>query len=107
MSDRSERLAEVLEAHIYWPSPARGIERCYCGESAIGQPGWHRAHLADALAGMLAEARAEAWDEGYDAAAWRSYRRTDISIGRADEANPPNPYRATRPIPPGSSGGGE
>lgn len=45
----SDSLVEVIQAHSYRPSIARGVERCGCGESCVGVPGWHAAHLAAAI----------------------------------------------------------
>lgn len=46
MSPVETLLAAVLEAHGLKVSPARGVERCWCGESTVGDPGWYYAHVA-------------------------------------------------------------
>lgn len=43
----------------------------------------------------LREFATQIWAEGYGAASWKSYQRTGVSIGRADEATPPCPYAHT------------
>lgn len=44
-----EELVKGLRDHASWPTLARGVERCVCGESTVGQPGWHREHVTQAL----------------------------------------------------------
>ena len=48
-------LAEVLAAHGFKVSLARGVERCWCGESTVGDPGWYVAHVAAEQAKALLE----------------------------------------------------
>lgn len=55
-----DEVTAVLAEHAYRPSLARGVERCGCGESRVGEPGWHRAHQADALLPLLASVRDDA-----------------------------------------------
>lgn len=51
------------------------------------------------IAPLIEAAQVRAWDEGCDAASWRSFRRTDVAIGLAEDADPPNPYRFPAPVP--------
>lgn len=48
-------LVEVLAAHGFKVSLARGVERCWCGESTVGDPGWYVAHVAAEQAKALRE----------------------------------------------------
>lgn len=55
MSPVETLLAEVLAAHGLKVSPARGVERCWCGESTVGDLGWYHAHVAAEQAKALRE----------------------------------------------------
>jgi hypothetical protein len=95
----------VLAAHVDVGgmfSEEHGYQKyvCLCGEGSSDYR-WHRAHVAAVLNEQIVAAQAEAWDAGWTAAAWRSYKRTDIAI----DDDGPNPYRAARVAP--SRVGGE
>ena len=72
----SERVVKVLAAHDY----ALGLRAgsiCICGHVPVGDPSslrtqqdHHRAHLAEALAPLLAEVRAEALREAAEDMVW-------------------------------------
>lgn len=44
---------QVLMDHALRPSMAKGVERCICGASWIGEPGAHRKHVVFELWGTL------------------------------------------------------
>jgi uncharacterized protein (DUF2336 family) len=60
---RREQVAEVLAAHTYIPSLARGVSRCACGVQFHGMPHDHRAHVTDVLMPLFDVARNEALEE--------------------------------------------
>lgn len=84
-------MAEVLAEHQFMHHSFNGVTQkrylaCSCG--AMPLAGDHPTHLADALSaagfGLVTAAKAEAWDEGYEAA-----------IEAYDYKHEPNPYRPT------------
>jgi hypothetical protein len=87
-ADDIKVMAALLIDHAYVPTAARGVSRCACGEQMHGMPHEHRAHFAALLAAhtaqRVADAKAEAWDEGYHEG-WEF----DGTLGYA----PVNPYR--------------
>jgi hypothetical protein len=88
-----ERVVRVLAEHEHWHHEGG----CSCGWKLTMKDfgRWseaHRAHVAAALGPVLAEVRAEAWDEGYDA------RGGDIANeGLTVSTVTPNPYRGGTP----------
>jgi hypothetical protein len=94
----AKTMAEVLAEHQWYDAttdsedPATGCTGCddWFGSEDALDDGTFAAHQAAALSaagfGLVADAKAEAWDEGWAARAWRDpvYRVPDT-----------NPYRAT------------
>jgi hypothetical protein len=89
-----ERVADLIAGHDAYRVNEDGWTVCICGHVAEGDDddGSHARHVAAALAPVLAEVRAEAWDEGYDARGW------DIANeGLTVSTVTPNPYRGGTP----------
>lgn len=67
-TEERQQVTAALAAHPYVASFARGVERCACGESRVGEPGWHTEHLADVLLaprGVIEEAERRGGDREF------------------------------------------
>jgi len=87
-----ERLAEVIAAHRFHLDFT-----CICGAGPLNEyRGQDNLHVAEQMAPLLAQARAEAWDEGFK----QGGPMHDVNYDDPD-AHTRNPYRAALADPKG------
>ena len=90
-----ESIEQTLTAHQRRFTGSRGVERCACGESTMGQPSWHRVYLAAVLADLIdreATFRAVLMADACSAAAWDEGAKATADRWDVAPASP-NPYR--------------
>lgn len=101
MSTLETRIAEVLAAHDFRIKEEIGAHVgvktivCNCGNRyGLGES--HRAHQAAALAPVIREREAEAWDKGWDAGNDHGYDAYQVERGYVpiERAENTNPYRS-------------
>lgn len=46
-------VVDCIKKHPRRASAARGVERCGCGDSRMGEPGWYERHLAQMIGNTL------------------------------------------------------
>lgn len=94
----SKTMAEVLAEHQFMYHSFNGVTQkrylaCSCGRMPLA--GDHPTHLADALSaagfGLVADAKAEAWDRGFASGKSRAMRA--MSDEPSLPLTAPNPYR--------------
>ena len=96
MSTLETRIAEVLAQHVpKRPWSDSGVMKCSCGERFVAeydyqQRALHQAHVATALAPVIAEAQAEAWD----ACVGTADKQWTIGHTSAQLLRNTNPYRS-------------
>jgi hypothetical protein len=93
-----ERVADLIAGHDAYRVNEDGWTVCICGHVAEGDDddGSHARHVAAALAPVLAEVRAEAWDEGYRSGVNDEETSRDWTNGQVSPARA-NPYRGGTP----------
>lgn len=83
-------ILEILEDHRFRPS-ALAVGQCMCDLSKTMRVSVHRAHVAQVLEQHEREAKAVAWEEGFQAG-WEEHEDPGAFVNDFWDAKTPNPY---------------